>query len=70
LYSFKNIEVFYKEGSFDGKTILSSIYIQLNSFLLQIAIFYDRNSFYWISCDNFETKEIKTFGDKPRAVNK
>jgi hypothetical protein len=64
-------------SNYGQNNILASLYIKCHKLLIQVAIFYKRGSYFWISPDSYkiegeeESKGLgKVFGDKARAINK
>lgn len=64
---------YIQSGSeYNEKRILASLYVSCSTLTIQIAIFYTRGSFLWISSDSYTppAADTKLFGDKARAINK
>lgn len=56
------------EGKFKAHLILSNLYIDCGSIVIQVAILYVRGDFLWIGSDEFKANS-KKFGDVPRAIS-
>lgn len=51
--------------------ILSSLYIDCGSTIIDVAILYERGDFLWIGSDKMEFNTgSRIFGDVPRAISK
>ena len=58
-------------GIYVKENVLTSLYVECKQITLQISVFYERGSFYWIGSDTHSLKNNKkVFGDKPRAMNR
>ena len=56
-------------GQFMNKKVHTNIYLNCTTVAIQLAIFYERNTFLWIGADERKALKLKWFGDTPRAIN-
>ncbi len=57
-------------GVNEKSQIISGLYIECNYIILQILIVNEKNGYYLIDEDNYETRDRKLFGDVPRALSR
>lgn len=59
-------------GTYSNLDILTSFYIECKRLTIQISIVYERGNFLWIASDDYQVNSdnLKSFGDRPRALNK
>ncbi len=54
----------------DKRQIINGLYLECNYIIIQILVVNEKNGYYVIDEDNYETRDRKIFGDTPRAFSK
>jgi hypothetical protein len=60
----------YTFSFYENESILSGVYVKFKHLLIQIQLVYNRGDFLWIGANDLDTKNVKFFGDTPRALKK